>query len=235
MGLKQTTTFEAEDDTGAEGLETSATPVTPTSTAVTAPVAGGALTAQRVVTQNVLSGMKDAFRVEFDSVPRILAVPDTSPLQFKDTEEKLGDQIKVQLLSYQDSWVCGPNDKKAEPDTVKYSDDGVTTRDGVSLADHLADLKAQGWSKATIQHRCVIVGELLEVNGKNGSERLNTLVQLDLPPTAFSSFKGYQLQASFQVAKGRKTAEEAAVLTIKAEGAKNKGGEAYVKMTFLPG
>jgi len=222
--------FETEADTAAaDGLEDAA-PAAATAVAVKQ---SSALTAPRVQAINVLSNMKDAFRVEFDSVPRILAVPDVSPLQFKDTNEKLGDQIKIQLMSYQDSWVCGPNDNKAEAETVKYSEDGKYSRDGVLLTDHLADLKAQGYTKANIQHRCVIVGELLETNGKTPTDRLGTLVQIDLPPTAFSSFKGYQLQASFQVAKGRKTPEEAGVLTVKAEGAKNKAGDSFVKMTFL--
>lgn len=228
MALKQNAAFESQDAT--EGLED--VPAKAATTAVAVKTTG-ALTATRVQTQNVLSDKKDAFRVEFDSVPRIFAVPDVSPLQFKDTNEKLGDQIKVDLMSYQDSWVCSPNDDKADADTVKYSDDGVTSRDGIPLVDHVADLKAQGYSKASIQHRCVIVGELLEVSGKDGTDRLNSLVQIDLPPTAFSSFKGYQLQASFQVAKGRKTAAEASILTIKAEGAKSKDGKAYVKMTFI--
>lgn len=120
--------------------------------------------AAAVVKQNVLSDKKDAFRVEFDSLPRILA--SQGSFIFKDTDEDLGAQVQIQLMSYQDSWTCGPNDTKADAELVKYADNPTTAQDGTDLKEHLDDLKAQGYSKASIAHRCVIVGELVSSQGK---------------------------------------------------------------------
>lgn len=186
--------------------------------------------AAAVVKQNVLSDKKDAFRVEFDSLPRILA--SQGSFIFKDTDEDLGAQVQIQLMSYQDSWTCGPNDTKADAELVKYADNPTTAQDGTDLKEHLDDLKAQGYSKASIAHRCVIVGELVSSQGKVASDRTGELVQMDLPESGRRSFNTYQLQASYAVAKGRKSAEEASLLTIKAVKEKSKQGEMYTKTVF---
>jgi hypothetical protein len=231
--------FEAmDDDTATTVQSAAATPTAAPAPAATTEVAvqkSSALAVARpnavaVVKQNVLSGMKDAFRVEFDSLPRILA--SQGSFQFKDTEEDLGDQVQMQLMSYQDSWTCGPNDTKADAELVKYADNPDTANDGTDLKAHLDDLKAQGYSKASIAHRCVIVGELISSNGKVASDRTGELVQMDLPESGRRSFNTYQLQASYAVGKGRKTAEEAALLTIKAVKEKSKAGEMYTKTVF---
>ena len=243
MALRPTTApaaapaFETEDETTATAAPAQAAapapapaPAASTSTAVATQGTRAVASAAAVVKQNVLSDKKDAFRVEFDSLPRILA--SQGSFQFKDTEEDLGAQVQIQLMSYQDSWTCGPNDTKADADLVKYADNPTTAQDGTDLKQHLADLKAQGYSKASIAHRCVIVGELVSSQGKVASDRTGELVQMDLPESGRRSFNTYQLQASYAVAKGRKTAEEASLLTIKAVKEKSKQGEMYTKTVF---
>lgn len=230
MALKQPTTtntaapaFEPEDD-----LETVATPpAAEKSTAVaTARPTAVASTASAVRSMNVLSGLKDAFHVEFDSLPGIAA--SQGSFSTKADDKELGAEVAIQLLSYQDSYVASPNDTKADTDLVKYSDNGVTSKDGVNMAEHVEDLKAQGYSKAKLAHRCVLVGELVSTG--NGQGPVGELVMIDLPASGRKSFETYQLQASYAVAKGSKTPEGASRLTLKAVKDKTKSGEIYTKV-----
>lgn len=235
-------TFEAEDglDDAGTGTVSAETANVDTANAAPAdePVTTTALatqgqraltTASAVMKTNVISGLKDAFRVEFDSLPAIGASQGTFNLKADDTD--IGNQISIQLLSYQESWVASPNDTKADVELVKYSDDGVTSRDGINLLAHVEDLKAQGYGKAKINHRNVLVGELLSTSIE--CDKVGELVMIDLPDSGRRAFNTYTLQASYAVAKGRKTAEEAAVLTLKAVPEKTKSGEKYTKVAFV--
>lgn len=221
--------FESEDETTAVAATETATPEH-ASTAVAPQAPRAVATAKSVATQNVLSDKKDAFYVEFDSMPRIAA--EQGSFTVKDSSEAdLGPEIKIELMSYQESWVASPNDKKADVELVKYSDDGVTSKDGVDLQAHIADLKEQGYDKAKIAHRCIIVGELLSA-GPGGADLTGNLVQIDLPETGRRSFNAYALQASWAVGKGRKTAAEAANLTLKAVKEKSRNNEVYTKIVI---
>ena len=242
MALKQTAppaaTFESEEGTDNNEVDSTvdspaAETVQPT-TAVVVPTKTRALStgltgASAVMSKNVLSGLKDAFTVDFDSVPNIVA--SQGSFSFKDTEQELGSKFVLQLLSYQDSYVASPNDNKAPVDLVKYSEDGVTSKDGVNLLQHVADLKEQGYSKSKITHRVVLVGELVSA-AIAGVDHVQDLVQISLPETGRKSFNTFTLQASYAVAKGRRSVEEVGQLTMTAVKDKTKNGEIYTKVVI---
>lgn len=223
-----TANFEAEDvEQEVENVKQEVAAAA-TTTAVATQNIRAVTTASAVVAQNVLSTLKDQFRVEYDSLPRISA--EQGSFVFKDDSElEVGGEIRLQLISYQDNWVASPNDTKADIDLVKWSDDGITSRDGINMRDHVADLISQGYNRAKLVHRCIIVGELVAA-GKAGEARVGELVQLDLPESGRRSFNTYQLQASYAVAKGRKSLEDAALLSLKAVKEKSKAGESYTKI-----
>ena len=226
--------FESEDgldDTAEVNNTTENTATMNTTTTEVAIARTNALanpSATSVMSANVISGLKDAFRVEFDSLPAIGASQGTFNLKADDTD--LGAEVKIQLMSYQSSWVASPNDTKGDGELVKDSDDGITSRDGINLLAHVEDLKAQGYSKAKIAHRVVLVGELLE--SKIPCDNVGELVMVDLPDSGRRAFNSYTLQASYAVAKGRKSAEDAAILTLKAVPEKTKSGEKYTKVAI---
>ena len=232
MALKSAPAPSFEEPEGEETtVETVATTAAPTTTAL-APQKASPLavapTAKGMVTTNVLTGFKDAFRVEYDSLPAITATQGS--FAFKDNDAELGSEIQMQLLSHQESWACSPNDSKADKNLVKFADNATTARDGTNLQQHLEDLKEQGYTKAKIAHRCIIVGELLA--SKGDQSRIGELVQIDLPDTGRKSFNTYSLQASYAVAKGRKTTEEASVLKMTAVKDKLTSGEVYTKVAI---
>lgn len=218
--------FESEDETTTMTTNTAIATSTPSTVALRSP------NASAVISQNVLSAHKDAFRVDYDTCPRCVAEQGTFVVKFDGVEEEIGTGFTLGLMSYQDSWVVSPNDKKADVELVKYSDDGITSKDGIDLKKHLADLLEQGYSRSKIVQRCVVVGELLTVSNPEGSTFIEKLVQIDLPESGRKSFNAYTLQASFAVAKGRKSVEDAGVLNVKAVKDKTKAGEVYTKITF---
>lgn len=237
-----TATFEAEDGLDDAAVGTTATETVTAETAVAAPADQPAstttalatagqralTTASAVMKANVISGLQDAFRVEFDSLPAVGASLGTFVRKADETD--LGNELKLQLISYQESWVASPNDTKADVELVKYADNAKTARDGTDLAAHVEDLKAQGYSKAKINHRVILVGELLEA--PKDASMVGDLVMVDLPDSGRRSFNTFTLQASYAVAKGRKTAEEATILTLKAVNDKTKAGEKYTKVVI---
>lgn len=239
MALKNnsatTANFEVEDgldDTAqvnntTENTTTMNTTTTEVAIARTSALANPNPTASAIMSANVISGLKDAFRVEFDSLPAIGASQGTFSLKADDTD--LGSEVKIQLMSYQSSYTATPNDTKADVELVKYSDDGITSKDGVNLLKHIEDLKSQGYSKAKIAHRVVLVGELLE--SKIPCDNVGELIMVDLPDSGRRAFNTYTLQASYAVAKGRKSVEDASILTLKAVPEKTRTGEKFTKVT----
>lgn len=233
MALNKANTTAAaqfEDMDAGDTAEVVQAAATQTAVAVQTPraLAAPASTAAAVISQNVLAGMKDAFRVDYDSLPGIGASQGTFTLKADD--EDIGNEIKLQLISYQASHVASPNDTKADIDLVKYSDDGITSRDGVNLAAHIEDLKAQGYKNAKIAHRVILVGEL--VAAAKETDKIGELVMIDLPDSGRRAFNTFTLQASYAVARGRKTPEEASLLTLKAVPEKTRNGDKYTKVAI---
>lgn len=220
-----------ENETAAEQVTETVTEAAATTTAVAVakPSALARPTAANIKLVNIMSDAQDAFRVEFDSLPGVKA--SQGQFMFKDTNEKLGDHIDIELISFQGSWVASPNDKAADVELVKYSDDGKVSKDGVDMHAHVADLKEMGYKNARLTQRCILVGELLAVAGK-GSDRVGELVQIDLPDTGRKSFETYCLQASYAVGKGRKTAEQVKFLRLTGEVTTTKDKEDYTKVVI---
>ncbi len=230
-------TFEAEDETLDQAADTGTaeaaaaavdTSEAPKTTALAAAGTRALTTASSVMKANIISGLQDAFRVEYDSLPAVGASLGTFVRKADETD--LGPELKLQLLSYQESWVASPNDTKADVELVKYADNSKTARDGTDLAAHVEDLKAQGYGKAKINHRVILVGELLEA--PKDDSMVGDLIMVDLPDSGRRSFNTFTLQASYAVAKGRKSAEEATILTLKAVNDKTKSGEKYTKVVI---
>lgn len=228
LSNKPTPKFETEDDTLETTNETTKETTMTESTNVPAVQSANALTPAAVTKGGVLSALKDVFRVDYDSLPSLQVAQGS--FAFKDdVKSDLGDSVQMQLSSYQEQWVVGPNDKKAEMELVKYSDDGITSTDGTDMKQHLADLIDQGFKGAKMAHRVILVGELLSVS-KGSSDRVGELVQLNLPDSGRRAFNSYAIQAAYAVSKGRKSAEEVAKLVLTAVKETSRSGDIYTKV-----
>ena len=231
--------FESEDTTNAgTTFDESTAPVETVN--VAAPAAnvpavqqGGALASPHLTTgvaaamrASALASAKDAFRVNWDSVPAITTGLGCFVNKADDAE--LGNEVTMNVVSWQFQWQAGPNDNKAPIETLKYSDsdDGKVSNDGVDMLKHVEDLKAQGYSKAKLTHRLILVGEVI------GGKLDGNLVQINLPDTGRRAFDQHMTQAAFQQARGKLTAEQANTVVLKAVKEKAKSGENYTKVAF---
>lgn len=175
-----------------------------TGTAVTTPT-GGQVAATRPLV-NPLEPLKNAFPVEYDTL-RNLQINQGNVID-RESGKALGDTIKLELLSFQDQWVCGPGgeDKSEEAkELVRYSDDGITSTKGDDMKAHLEHLRALGYKDAKISERMVICGAVTDPGSKGKKdvpELQDALVQINLPPTSKAAFKRYQVDQAYRIGKG---------------------------------
>jgi hypothetical protein len=183
-------------------------------TAVAVPA--GSQVARSAPMVNPLELLKDAFRVEWDTL-RNLVITNGNVMD-KQTGKALGDSIALEILSFQDQWVVSPGvDGDEAKEHVRYSDDGVTTTQGEDVKAHLQALKDAGFDQAKISERLVIAGALVDLGDKGRKtlpELQDTLVQLSLAPTSKGSFKRYQMDQAFKIGKSMIAPEGAQVVRI---------------------
>ena len=209
--------FETEDNAAAPAAAAA------TSTAVAAPT-GTAV--GYTIKLNALDSLKDAMRVEYNTLDQIIA----SNGNFMDRETKtvLGDTIVFTLLSWQDAFVVSPEDDDAPDDVVKYSDDGVMCSDGTSVADALHEMK-QTYPKARLKQRAVVVGAIESAVKTDAFNRKP--VQFDLSPASRTQWKRYMAQAAYSLHIGALTGEQVARVKATTRVA-NNGSNTYTLAQF---
>jgi hypothetical protein len=179
----------------------------------------------------VIDSLKNSIRVDYNTLAQVQAVQ--GAFIDKETEDSLGDTITVELLSWQDSFVCSPNSDDAEKELVKFSDDGITSKDGTDMLAHLAELKAQGFEKARISQRVVLVGALLAA--QKDQTLVGSLIQLDLPPTGKTQFDRYNANCLWGIKTGKLTEDAAKTIKMDAKIAKGTGTIRYTVVNFSQG
>lgn len=225
--LKKTETatpaFEDGDDTTAA---TATTTVSKASTAV-AQAKTAAVAVGNKVDLRVMDQFKDALKVEYNTLDQIIAT--NGNFMDRESNTVLGDTIVFNLLSFQDSYVVSPNDDNAPDDIVRYSDDGVTCSDGTDVQVHLAFLKENGFPKASLKERAVVVAA---VESATKTDKFNgQLVQLDLSPSSRTMWKRYMANVAYALSIRTVSADK--VNRVKAETAlKQKGTNTFTQVQF---
>jgi len=194
MGLlnKSTSTstspaFESDDTTG-----------TATAVPAVAAATSGAVSTQ-VGMVDVFAPLRDALRVDYNTLSQVKLT--NGNFVERETNLTMGDTIVFDLLSFQDSFTITPNEDGAPVETLKFSDDGVTCKDGMPVAEHLANLKAEGYAKAGVKQRMVVVGAMLSAAK---TDKLNDqLVQLDLSPETRVLFDRFRATTAYGVKVGK--------------------------------
>ena len=176
---------------------------------------------------HVLDSLKNALPVEFNTLAQVQ--PTQGQFMDKDKDESLGAEICIELLSFQDNYVATPNADEADVALVKFSDDGVTSKDGVNLQAHLEELRAMGYGNAKITKRVVLVGALLA--RAKGSDLIDELVQIDLAPSSKGLFDRYMANAAWKIKSGKLDPEVAKRIDLSARVAKN-GKNTYTVVDF---
>lgn len=196
-------------------------------TAVAAAPATGAVSA--VVARPIRNAIEENFLrkldLEWNTLPRIQANQGNF-LDLERNKEAFGNEIVVQLMSYQPSWQLSPGtDNPSDIEYVRYSNDGVTATNGDNLQEHLQALKAANYDKAKINSRYMMAFVILEAPSDKTGLMKNKLVQIDVSESSKKSFDQFMMQNGFNESRGIVTPEVAAsgILRLSATVKSNKG------------
>lgn len=187
-----------------------------------------ALAVSKSVDLRVMEVFKDALPVDYNTLSQMTAQQGS----FLDRETKtvLGDKIVFELLSYQDSFVVSPEDEDAPDDMVRYSGDGVVCSDGTMVQAHLEFLKANGFPKARLKQRVVLVGA---VESAAKSDKFNgQLVQFDLSPASRTQWVRFTANVAYGLKIGKFKPEQVNRISAETTLAQGKGNDTYTLVQF---
>jgi len=204
---KTNATFEADEDAVIDTqVSTTAQTSAPSAPPAQVPTvqSGGVLTSATGM-MNVFAELKNALHVDYNTLEAV--IPNQGSFLCRESKKVLGDTIVFEVLSHQDSYVVSPEDDGAPNEVVRYSDDGLTCSDGTPVPEHLVWLRANGYPKAKLKQRVVVVAALVTTAKSKDME--GTLVQLDLSPANRIQWNRYVFNAAFGVKIGKFTAEQA--------------------------
>lgn len=166
--------------------------------------------------------------VEFNTFTRVTVGLDG----FSDDQKKdLGKMIKLQLMSYSDTYTLSPGVQ--DPDAtqhVRFSNDGKTVNGtGQSCAEYIEQLRTvEGYKDASMKHYLVIYGQLIEANGKEIPAEDRQIIAMQVPPQSRAMFTRLQLEMGIKIAQG--VAQATDVLVCRQE--KRDGSVKYAVISF---
>lgn len=183
--------FESDDNTvevAATVVATTATPAVGSAVATFAPV-GGALVTSANVDPRVaaIDALKDAERVEFNSLPQIKC--SQGKMSERESSANLGEYVTGFVVSYQDSWIISTGDNNKDKTLLRFSNDGITCTDGTPVQEHVDFLRNKGFSKARSKQRSVVV--MLLTTAEKDQRFVGESVQFDLAPSSKTLFDRY--------------------------------------------
>lgn len=172
---------------------------------------------------------KDAFKVDWNTLHRIQA-SNGNFLDVESNKAAIGTEIVLEPMSFQANFQISPGtDDDDDIQYVRYSDDGETTTEGENCMDYVAAMKEAGYEQCKMTERLIIAGTLV------GGSLDGKLVQINLPPTSKSQFDRFRMQASIDISKGKKTAEDIARWKLKAVvNTKGKMSWTVVQFDYAP-
>lgn len=183
-----------------------------------------------------LEGFKnliDPSSLDFDTFRRVTVGLDG----FSDEAEvEMGKRIKIQLMSYNDRFICSPGKQDAESnDLVRYSLDGKTI-DGTGelCADYIKKLvEVDGYEDASLKKYLNLYGFLVAVEEKGELKEIDPadreIVSIQVPPRSYSKFTRFQIEDGVKVSQGILQETDTVVLSQ----AKVKGKTTtYAEITF---
>lgn len=221
--------FESDDENAGAAVVATPAAATP-APAAALPVAVQKPTALAVAAPaalDVIGGLRNALRVEYNTLESVIA--NQGNFMSRETNKSMGDQVDFELLSHQDSFVVSPGDDKAPQDCVRYSDDGQTCSDGTSVQEHLNWLRTNGYPKASVKPRVVVVGAI--VTTSKPSDLVGQLVQFDLSPMSRTMWNRFSANVAYGMKIGKYTAEQVTKIRANAETAVN-GTNTYTLARF---
>lgn len=142
--------------------------------------------------------------IGFSAVP-VITVDSGGGFWINKTEKKLGDTIKVDLISFNLRWVITPGaDDDEATEHVRYSSDGVTIdTTGESVTDYIRNLReVEGYKKAAKKAYIDLWVELVEANGAVIAPEERETYKVQLSPQSVDEFQFFQLKRGVKESRG---------------------------------
>lgn len=240
MALQRTSTATADSTAMFEEMEmnttaTTAAPEVTQTTAVAPAAAPTAVAAPRAKFAPALAEYNNAIPIEtiegmgIGGLPRVTVDLGGFTMQ----EKPLGNQIKLQLLSWNVKYaiVTGSTDAEAN-EHYKVSYDGVNLVGGGNVEEYLSWLKnVKGYENATKKHYVDLWGFLTFANGKDLPEDECKTVNVQVSPYSVSKWHAFQLDLGIRQARGTPVTD---ILVLNAERGK-MGTNSFGYITFNKG
>lgn len=204
---------------------------TEASTAITK--AAGTAVAKAGTFGDVFKDFQDQITdLEFGTVARLVGSNGRIVAKKDSKSLVLGPEIKVTLVSFNDTYQVSPGDDTAEAKkAVRYSRDGVTI-DGPVGGDVKAYVEklrtTDGFAKASVKKYTSLVCILNEAAGAapDAQGTIGEMVEVSLSPTAGQAFKGHRMQTSVKSSRGLlPPGYDVTALVIRADVRKNGSNE----------
>jgi hypothetical protein len=135
-----------------------------------------------------------------------------------------GSFIKLELLSFHDSWTISPgSDSDEAKPLVRYSLDGkFIDGTGESVTEYLENLKTvEGYDKANVKRYLILAGIIDDC--EKAKEKVGSIVQVSMAPQSAKTFNNYHMQRSVLVSRGALPADGSQLIKITAVGATMNG------------
>lgn len=192
-----------------------------------APMAGRAVVKTGPKLKSPYESLKGVLQVDYNTLAQIILT--NGNLVARETKDVLGDTGVFNLISWQDAFVLSPEDDDAPNEVVKYSDDGVMTTEGQPVEEALAYIRTNGYPKAKLKQRVVLVGA---IESMAKSDKFNgTLMQFDLSPASKVQWDRLQANMMYQVGIGAMPVEKITRIKVETKLA-TKGTNTYTYGEF---
>ena len=164
--------------------------------------------AVNIMSHDPTASCENALRVDYNTLTQIMVT--NGNVALKEGKELMGDHVGLEIISFQDQWVCSPGGDTQDDESLeflKFSDDGKYVRGTDELlTDAVKKAQAAGYDKAKIAERMILVGALVypgkDKKGNLLEELQDELVQIDLAPRSKGNFKAYRANVAFKVSRG---------------------------------
>ena len=169
------------------------------------PAAGAVVSHQaQVMSGMAMESYKDFIpALDFGTLPRFK----TSPAGIKGDEGSIGTTCDITLVSFNDTFAISPCEDKSPKELCKFSLDGVNLSDGSgTVADHLAELKSEGWKKAAIKKNMDFIAILDDAEKE--CDEIGNMVMFSCSPSSVKSFERYRLNVTLRMMKDPNLKEE---------------------------
>lgn len=139
-----------------------------------------------------------------------------------DADVLLGKRIKIQVMSFNERFICSPGKQDAESnELVRYSLDGKTIDEtGESCADYIKKLQeVDGYEDAALKKYLNIYGFLVATAETEKADFVEIapedrdIVSIQIPPRSFGKFTRFQIEDGVKVSQGILQPTDVVVLT----------------------